>query len=201
MKNVHQWCQYWRTLLASEGPSEPYFVTRNGGAPGPGQHTGGASRYLSLSLCLTSLGTKCGCWGSNNKKKLNHYPSMSQIRTFNPGQLSLLFYSIFQIFISKLDHNTTILHQAWSKYSKVSKKWASGRAWWWSHMWGEQRERESSAALQSVLQSPWFLWRQTSEEVRIAGQPRLGRLPWHDAGILALFVSTKLISRWSVHGK
>ena len=62
-------------------------------------------------------------------------------------------------------------------------------------MWGEQRERESSAALQSVLQSPWFLWRQTSEEVRIAGQPRLGRLPRHDAGILALFVSTKLISR------
>ena len=55
-------------------------------------------------------------------KKLNYYPSMSQIRTFNPGQLSLLFYSIFQIFISKLDHNTTILHQAWSKYSKVSKK-------------------------------------------------------------------------------
>ena len=199
MKNVHQWCQYWRTLLASEGPSEPYFVTRNGGAPGPGQHTGGASRYLSLSLCLTSLGTKCGCWGSNNKKRLNHYPSMSQIRTFNPGQLSLLFYSIFQIFISKLDHNTTILHQAWSKYSKVSKKWASGRAWWWSHV--GRAERESSAALQSVLQSPWFLWRQTSEEVRIAGQPRLGRLPWHDAGILALFVSTKLISRWSVHGK
>ena len=201
MKNVHQWCQYWRTLLASEGPSEPYFVTRNGGAPGPGQHTGGASRYLSLSLCLTSLGTKCGCWGSNNKKRLNHYPSMSQIRTFNPGQLSLLFYSIFQIFISKLDHNTTILHQAWSKYSKVSKKWASGRAWWWSHVGRAERERESSAALQSVLQSPWFLWRQTSEEVRIAGQPRLGRLPWHDAGILALFVSTKLISRWSVHGK
>ena len=45
-KNVHHWCQYWRTPLAREGPSEPYFVTRNGGAPGPGQHTG-ASRYLS----------------------------------------------------------------------------------------------------------------------------------------------------------
>ena len=105
-----------------------------------------------------SLGTKCGCWGSNNRK-LNYYPSRSQFGLFNPGQPSFLFYlSISSFHFKAWPLHYTLQFFAWSKYSNSKKwAWASGRAWWYDdHMWCG-KSKESSAALQSVLQSPWFL--------------------------------------------